>query len=143
MFERLQKIFGGTNKPKSVNALILIADDSEMDRRLVAKILVKNGYELLEATNGEEVVELAKKRQPQLIILDCDMPVLSGTEACKRLKNYLETKNIPVIFLTSDDTPKNIIDCFELDAENFLAKPINSRILLTQIRSVLSDASSA
>ena len=128
------------NKSTSPKVFVLIADDSAMDRKLLGKIIIKNGYGLLEATNGAEAFELAKREKPQLIILDCEMPILSGTEACKRLKASSETKNIPIIFLTSNDTPKNIIDCFEADAENFLAKPINARILSSKIKTALSDA---
>jgi len=64
---------------------------------------------------------------------------MDGIEMVQLLKDNKETQGIPVIFLTGVDSPKNVVDCFEIDAENFMCKPINPKVLAAQIQQVLTE----
>ena len=73
------------------------------------------------------------------IFADVVLPGISGIEVCKKLKKDDKTKNIPIIFLTGMDTPKNLIDCYEYGAEDFLNKGVSPKILLSQIEQTLRE----
>ncbi len=131
-------MFGKDQKTEEART-ILIVDDSEVDRTIAKKIIESMGHNTLIAENGQAGLDVVKGEKPDLILLDCEMPILGGVEMCRILKNNEDTEDIPVIFLTSVDTPRNIIDCFELDAENFLSKPINSKVLINQVSMILKE----
>jgi CheY-like chemotaxis protein len=76
---------------------VLVVDDEQEIRDLLANFLSTEGYEVIVAANGEEAIELAKRENPQLILLDIEMPGVDGIETCKRLKAEEKTQHIPVI----------------------------------------------
>ena len=80
---------------------VLVVDDEREIRDLVANFLSTEGYEVIVAANGEEAIELAKRENPQLILLDMEMPGVDGIETCKRLKAEEKTQHIPVIMVTA------------------------------------------
>ena len=84
-------------------------------------------------------MEIIQKEKPDLVLLDVVLPGMSGLEVCKQLKRNPKTERIPVIFITGLDTPKNLIDCYEYGAEDFLSKSISSRLLIHQIDQTLLD----
>ena len=120
---------------------ILIVDDSEIDRKIIMKLLNKANFRLLVVDNGEAGLKVAKEEKPDLILLDCVMPGLSGPEVCQQLKTDSILKSIPIIFLTSMDSPTNVINCYDIGADHYLRKPINSKELITQIKETLKDQS--
>ena len=126
-------------KKDNSDTKILIVEDNHVDRKLLEKTLEREGFKMVFAENGEEGLSKAKETSPDLIILDCEMPIMSGNEMCKRLKEDNDLMDTPVIFLTSINTPKNIIDCFELDAESYLNKPVKPKVLLRQIEDALKN----
>ena len=67
------------------------------------------------------------------------MPNMDGVEMCKELRDTEETKDIPVIFLTGDKSPSKVVDCFDLNADNYMCKPINAKVLMTQIEDILTE----
>jgi CheY-like chemotaxis protein len=140
MLDKISRLFKNRKEFESnAERTILVVDDNEVDRKIIQTTLQKLGYRVLIAKDGHIGFEISKTEKPDVILSDCRMPRVTGTEMCKKLKEDVETKNIPVIFLTSIDTPKNVIDCFELDAHNFMCKPINTKLLTSQIRSVLEE----
>ncbi|MCA9400438.1 MAG: response regulator [Candidatus Omnitrophica bacterium] len=142
MFTKIKKIFGMTSpevNARNASFRILVVDDNEVDRRVVKNILEKQGYQILTANDGKEAVRVAMQEKPDVIVMDCEMPELSGVKACQRLKEENETEHIPVIFLTGSDTPTNIIECYDLEAENYLTKPVNAKLLLKDIETILKD----
>jgi len=140
MLGKLKNIFGRQVPDKGLT--VLVVEDSQVDQRLVVATLERAGYKALLAENGQAGVDMAKAQKPDLILMDCEMPVMGGVAACEVLKEDEQTKNIPVIFLTSLDTPKNVVDCFEKDAENFLTKPVNPSLLLKEIEGSLKRKTS-
>ena len=139
MFDKIKNLFAGRDKVHLSETSILIVDDSEVDRKVIESALIKHGFKTITARNGQEGLDLAKAKRPSLIVLDCEMPVMNGPDMCQHLKNDEATERIPVLFLTSIDTPKNIVECFQLDAENFLSKPVNVKVLTSQIDQILRD----
>ena len=118
---------------------ILVVEDELSQRLTLQKILEKQGATIFLAENGNEGLRQAAEHFPDVILLDECMPVMTGIAMCKRLKEHEATKNIPVIFLTSADSPDDIVEHFNLGAEFHLSKPINARELISQIRITLSN----
>ena len=143
MWAKIKLIFLKNNGVQLNGKCILLVDDGEVERHVVTRILEKRGYKVLCAENGKIGLYLAENERPDLILLDCIMPGLSGPEVCKQLKEKTGTKNIPVIFLTTLDTPANIVDCYDLGAVQFLAKPVSAKILIKQIETTLEELKSS
>ena len=105
---------------------ILVTDDSKMARKMVLKTLedtLNFEYEVFEATNGQEAVDLYKTHKPNLVLMDLTMPVMDGFEALKRIKELESDANVVVI---SADIQKQAIDkALKLGAFNFIKKPID------------------
>ena len=120
---------------------ILVIEDTEVDRRLACAAIERGGYTALKANNGRSGFELAKEQRPDLIILDYNLPDIQGPEVCSLLKENHDTRDIPVLFLTSMTDPDYVVNCFE-QGENYLAKPISTKLLLKQINSILKDTQS-
>lgn len=104
---------------------ILIVDDNQTNRVLLARSLANSGYQTIEASNGVEAIEMAEEYRPSIILLDVQMPEMDGFEACKRLKESLETSTIPVLFLTSHSEPANIERAFAVGGCDCIAKPFH------------------
>jgi len=137
MFDRIKKLFSGKDCEDS-DKLILVVEDNPVDLKVITKILESKKYKVISAANGEEGLKIAKDNRPDLMILDCQMPVLNGLEMCKMVKEDVDIKDIPVIFLTGIDTSKNVLDCFEADAWNYLSKPIDAKVLMSEIEAVIN-----
>lgn len=125
--------------PDNKHIKILIIEDSEVDQKLVSTTVTRGGYTSLSAFEGNAGFLLAKENIPDLIILDYNLPDIKGPDVCKMLKTEALTKNIPVLFLTSMETPGSIINCYEEGGENYLSKPINGKFLLEQINLALKE----
>mgnify|MGYP000944815420 CR=1 FL=1 len=102
---------------------ILIADD-ELFFRNVLKEAFQERYEIIEAGNGEEAVSLALEQKPDLIILDIEMPVINGLEACEALKDRSETRRIPIVMFTSFAKKEDIVRGLDAGADDYITKPI-------------------
>ena len=141
MWRKILGIFSGNHSRHSdfAGKSILVVDDGEMERRTAQRILEKKGFRVTCADDGENAYRIIEKELFDLLILDCMMPNLSGPDLCKRLKLSERTKNIPVIFLTGSDTPTNIINCYDLGAEQFLAKPVSAKLLIKQVESIFKE----
>jgi len=117
---------------------VLIADDSANTRGILRFMLQNQGFELLEAENGEEAIAKAISSAPDVIVLDGMMPKKSGFEACRELKQNPKTKPIPVILLTAvAQTQPNHDWASESPADKFMAKPFQMKELLAAIESLM------
>jgi two-component system alkaline phosphatase synthesis response regulator PhoP len=119
------------------NERILIVDDEEDVLELVRYHLDKNGYKVDTAASGEEAISEARKKSPDLIILDLMLPGIDGLEVCKKLKSDLKTEPIPIIMLTAKGEESDIVTGLELGAEDYLTKPFSPKILIARIRRIL------
>lgn len=116
---------------------ILVVDDEQDILELIRHTLNKEGYEVHVAANGQQAVEKAKKVKPNLILMDVMMPIMDGMEACRQLKEDNETADTPIIFLTARSEEFAELAGFEAGADDYISKPIRSRVLLSRIKAIL------
>ncbi|MCL4536314.1 MAG: response regulator [Nitrospirae bacterium] len=116
---------------------ILIVDDEQANLKLLSALVSCYGYHFETAGNGLEAMEKTKKIRPDLILLDVLMPVMNGVETCKRLKEYPDSRHIPVIVLTSLGDKETRLKCLEAGANDFLAKPVDNAELIVRVRNLL------
>jgi CheY-like chemotaxis protein len=118
-------------------AKILVAEDSDMMRKIAKMSIEKGGHQVIEATNGLEAVELAKKEMPQVILLDAEMPEMDGWEACKAIKQDPLTSKIPVIMCTGHDLSEEPELLKEAGANDYIVKPYNPVMILQKVNKYL------
>lgn len=116
---------------------VLVADDESDVRELVAYRLRRSGYDVVEASDGQEALELALGRLPALAVLDVMMPKLDGYELTRRLRAEETTRDMPVILLTARAQEADIARGFEAGADDYLRKPFNPDELVARVRAVL------
>ena len=116
---------------------ILVIDDDKALLKMIRASLIPYGLDVVTADTGEKGLELAKKKKPDLIILDVILPGLKGRQVCARLKEDPETKNIPVMFLTAKDSPDDVKAEMDAGALMHLTKPLNPQQILSEIKKVL------
>lgn len=116
---------------------ILVAEDEPDIRNLIAFSLQYVGYEVVQATNGEEAVAKAAAELPDLIMLDVRMPKLNGYEACAQIKAQELTKDIPVVFLSARGQETEIKHGLEVGAEEYILKPFAPDELQKRVASLL------
>jgi len=123
---------------ENIKTKILIVDDDETSRFILTKILSTAGYEVKEANCGNEALKKAKIDSPNLIMLDVNLPDISGYEVCKQLKSNSITKLIPVLSISAYYTKnEDWIHSLECGADNYLIKPIDPHVLLAIVKSML------
>ncbi|MGN7203989.1 response regulator transcription factor [Pedobacter sp. SAFR-022] len=121
----------------ATNQKILIVDDEPDILELVEYNLKKEGYTVFTASNGQEGITLAKKVQPDLIVLDIMMPKMDGIEACRLMRAIPEFKNTFMVFLTARSEEYSEIAGFNVGADDYIAKPIKPRALVSRINAIL------
>ena len=117
---------------------ILVIDDS-MTQIRVLNMLLQDKYKVLSATSGYEGVTIAKKERPDLILLDYDMPIMSGKETFHKLQENEETKDIPVLFLTGVDEKEDIMRVLVLRPKGYLLKPVDQNRLFESIEKIFDE----
>ena len=117
---------------------ILIAEDDRDIRDLITYTLQFAGYEVVAGSNGEEAVALALQHIPDLILLDVRMPLMTGYEACAKIKEDLRTRNIPVIFLSAKGQDNEIQSGMDVGATEYLLKPFAPDQLTARIQTILA-----
>lgn len=120
----------------TVRKKILLVDDTATVRMLERAILGSE-YEYVEAQNGLEAVSQAIQRQPDLILMDLNMPVRDGIDGLRELKQEKSTQTIPVIIITSESEPDKRDRCLALGCAEFLAKPLDKNRLKETVRRYL------
>jgi len=116
---------------------ILVVDDEADILELIEYNLRKEGYQVFVAGNGQEAVLIAKKVEPDLIILDIMMPKMDGIEACRLLRTMPEFKKTFMVFLTARSEEYSEIAGFNVGADDYIAKPIKPRALISRINAIL------
>ena len=118
---------------------ILIVEDDDYDRCIASLVLRASGYEVLEATDGELGVSLARSSHPDLVIIDLQLVGMSGIEATRQIIQMDEMKDIPVVALTPGDIPDNLEELARVGCRGYITKPIDTNMLASQIQLYLSD----
>jgi DNA-binding response OmpR family regulator len=117
--------------------LVLVADDEEDIRALVAFRLERAGYEVISAADGEEALTLATTRLPDLVVLDMMMPKATGLEVTRSLRGQDETKDIPVILLTARAQEADVARGFEAGVDDYVKKPFSPQDLQLRVQALL------
>ena len=120
---------------------ILLVEDNEMNRDMLSRRLVRNGFEIVMAVNGQEGLDLATSENPDLILLDMSLPVIDGWEAARRLKADAATAKIPVIALTAHAMVQDKEKALAAGCDDFDTKPVELPRLLEKINSLLQNGS--
>jgi DNA-binding response OmpR family regulator len=116
------------------DARILVVDDDKKIVELVTLYLTKDGYHVLAAYDGRQAIELARRKQPDLIVLDLMLPQVDGMDVCRILR---AESQVPIIVLTGRSTDDDKLQGLDLGADDYVTKPFNPRELLARIRAVL------
>ncbi|HLW50999.1 MAG TPA: response regulator transcription factor [Sphingobacteriaceae bacterium] len=116
---------------------VLVVDDEADIVELIAYNLKREGYQVHTASNGQEAVTTAKKIMPDLIILDIMMPKMDGIEACRIMRAMPEFKSTFIVFLTARSEEYSEIAGFNVGADDYIAKPIKPRALVSRINAIL------
>jgi two-component system cell cycle response regulator DivK len=119
---------------------ILYVEDNEFNRKIVRHLLGRTSYQLIEATDGEAGVTTARQAQPDLVIMDIQLPKMSGLDATRRLRADPATAGIPVIVITSFALAGDEEKAREAGATAYLAKPYSPRELLQTIRQLAPES---
>jgi CheY-like chemotaxis protein len=118
---------------------ILLVDDSAMICHVVSQILKDSGYKVLTARNGKEGVDMAKKCNPNLVIMDVEMPVMNGIDATIQIKSEPMTAHMPVLMFTSLSSEEDIARAKQAGCQGFLGKPICKAALKDEVERVLQN----
>lgn len=128
-----QIIVERTDKPT-----LLVIDDNN-DIRQYERTLLQDDYFVLEASDGKEGLEIAKKEIPDLVICDVMMPIMDGLEFTEQLKTLTPTSHIPVIMLTAKNLEEHRAEGYEHGADSYITKPFHSNVLLARIENLLKQ----
>ena len=124
-------------------ARILLVEDNEMNRDMLSRRLVRRGYDVVIAVDGEQGVAMARSESPALILMDMSLPGLDGWEATRRIKAAPETKRIPVIALTAHAMSGDREKAVAAGCDDFDTKPVDLDRLLQKIEALLARADGA
>jgi twitching motility two-component system response regulator PilH len=116
------------------NKLILIVEDSPTDMKIAESVCTENGYRVVAVAEGDQVIEIASEKKPDLILLDVILPNKNGFQICRQLKNTAATKDIKVIIVSSKDQASDKFWGMKQGADDYITKPYSEEDLLAAIR---------
>jgi two-component system cell cycle response regulator DivK len=122
---------------------ILLVEDNEMNRDMLSRRLMRNGYEVLLAVDGELAVSVATADMPDLILMDMSLPVIDGWEATRRIKSVAATAHIPIIALTAHAMAGDREKAIAAGCDDYDTKPIELARLIGKIEALLGPAKPA
>ena len=112
---------------------ILVVEDDAANRALLQAVLATAGYKLLMAVDGRAGVELARCEKPDLILMDVMLPLMNGYEATHCIKQDPATRHIPIVAITANDSPRERERALDAGCDGYIAKPIDTELLPTQV----------
>jgi len=121
-------------------AMVLVVDDTPDTLALLHDSLDESGYTVLVATNGASALKICDELNPDIVLLDCVMPELDGFEVCKRLKQNINTRHIPVIFMTGLTESEHVVAGFSAGGIDYVTKPLNPNEVIARLETHLGTA---
>ena len=122
---------------------LLLVEDNEMNRDMLSRRLIRKGYEVVMAMDGEQAVSMASSEQPDLILMDLTLPLLNGSDAPRAIKRNPDTAKLPIIALTAHSMASDRELALEAGCDDFDTKPIDFPGLLTKIETHLKRIAQA
>lgn len=126
-------------RDQSRNRTVMVVEDFEDNRFMMRRLLEMSGYHVLEAINGEEAVELARSERPSLILMDLSLPLLDGLAATRRIRQYEELRNVPIVAVSAHDTADFHADALAAGCNDYVTKPIDFDQLEALLRRLLPE----
>jgi CheY-like chemotaxis protein len=133
----MEKSAGSVMKPK-----LLVIEDNEQNLYLISFLLEKSGYDVIQARDGREGIELANKIKPTMILLDIQLPVMNGYEVARQLKGEAETQHIPIVAVTSYAMVGDREKALEAGCTGYIEKPIDPETFVAEIENHLPPQAS-
>ncbi|WP_107838533.1 response regulator [Metasolibacillus meyeri] len=118
---------------------ILLVEDNEMNRDMLARRLTRKGFSVVTAEDGQQGIDYANEQQPALILMDLSLPVVDGWEATRQLKANEKTKHIPIIVLTAHAMKDDEAKAFQAGCDDYDTKPVILERLLEKIAKALAS----
>lgn len=124
-------------------ARILIVDDDLHTLDVLDFCLSMEGHRVWRAVNGDEAVVLARREAPDLVVLDCMMPVMDGLTAAQTLRDDVTTSDIPIVMLTARTTDADVTAGYEAGVSSYVAKPLDLEVLFGEVERICTSRQSA
>lgn len=124
---------------ETARPIILIVDDVAANRDLIDGLLDGRGYDVRQAANGRDALAMIRADQPDVVLLDIDMPLMDGITACREIKRDPNTRLVPVVLITAASDRETRIRGLDAGADDFLTKPFDGTELLVRVRVLLRD----
>lgn len=109
----------------NANQTVLVVEDFEDNRFMMRRLLEMSGYEVVEAMNGEEAIEVARRVRPGLILMDLSLPLLDGLAATRRIRQHKELLHVPIVAVSAHDTADFHADALAAGCNDYVTKPID------------------
>lgn len=123
-----------------IKGRVVVVDDEEATRTLIARVLQHEGYEVVAVDNGLEALKVVDQTQPDLVVSDVMMPELTGLEFARGLRHHEATRTVPIIFVTASDNPRHLAESIQLKAKHYLSKPFTNEKLLKTVAAAIRAA---
>lgn len=127
---------------KSMNSrkdIVLTVDDDRFIRTMICDVLEEDGYTVIQAENGKEGIKKFLEVGPDLILMDVEMPIMNGFQACQAIKEYPQGKSIPMLFVTSRADDEFVEKAFGIGADDYILKPMHTSVLRRRIRRMIDS----
>ena len=124
-------------KNRQAGSTIMLVEDDELNRTMLRQLLQNSGYRVVEAGNGPEALEVARREHPIVILMDLDLPGLDGIGATRRIREQAELREIPILMTTAFDTPEIREAAYDAGCNEFLVKPLDP----TKLKKLISSFS--
>ncbi|OYY93563.1 MAG: hypothetical protein B7Y41_12495 [Hydrogenophilales bacterium 28-61-23] len=112
---------------------ILVVDDTQINRAVIKGLLVKRGFEIIEASNGEDAIAAFRNEAPDLVLMDVMMPGIDGYETTRRIRALASDNWTPILFVSALEETRNLVEGLEAGGDDYLFKPLNPEILLAKL----------
>ena len=118
---------------------LLLVEDNEMNRDMLSRRLIKRGYDVAIAVDGQEAIDMASSQSPEIILLDMSLPIIDGWEVARRLKGDAGTSGIPIIALTAHAMDGDRDKCLQAGCEDYDTKPVDLKRLMGKIKALVDS----
>src|SRR6201988_2567017 len=117
---------------------VLIVDDNELNRDMLARRLERKGYEVIVSANAREAIRLVQEEKPDLVLLDIEMPDVSGIAALKMIRELHSANELPIIMVTARNQSEDVVKALNMGANDYVTKPVDFAVALARIGTQLS-----